>query len=121
MIMKIDGIKFILAIAIAFLLGFICEIIAPESESRNWISLAVGFVSIASVMIPAMGVKYANVNRGVNLKVFSWVMVVVIAVANLIFSCFEYKIDIYIAIVLLLAVVAWGIIYGMFSAKSAQK
>ena len=119
--MKIDGVKFILALAIAVLLGFVCEIIAPETESRNWISLAVGFVSIASVIIPAMGLKYANANRGVNIKVFSWIMVVAIAAANIIFSCFEYKIDIYMVVVLLLAVIAWGIIYGMYSAKSAEK
>ena len=119
--MKIDGIKFILALAIAILLGLVCEIIAPETESRNWISLAIGFVSIASVIIPAMGLKYANANRGVNIKVFSWIMVVAIAAANIIFSCFEYKVDIYIVFVLLLAVIAWGVIYGMFSAKSAKK
>ena len=119
--MKIDGVKFILALAIAVLLGFVCEIIAPETESRNWISLAIGFVSIASVIIPAMGLKYANTNRGVNMKVFSWIMVLAIAAANIIFSCFEYKVDIYIVVVLLLAVIAWGIIYGMYSAKSAEK
>lgn len=118
--MKIDGVKFILAVAIAFLLGLICEIIAPESAGRNWISLAVGFVSIASVMIPAMGLKYANTNRGVNIKVFSWVMVIAVAATNLIFSCFEYKVDIYIVVVLLLAVIAWGFIYGMYSAKTAE-
>ena len=116
--MKIDGVKFILALAIAVLLGFVCEIIAPETESRNWISLAVGFVSIASVIIPAMGLKYPNANRGVNIKVFSWIMVVAIAAANIIFSCFEYKVDIYIVVVLLLAVLGWGIIYAIFSAKS---
>ena len=115
--MKIDGIKFILALAIALLLGFVCEIIAPEIESRNWISLAIGFISIASVIIPAMGLKYANVNRGLNIKVFSWIMVLAIAATNIIFSCFEYKVDIYIVVVLLLVVIAWGIIYGMFSAK----
>ena len=119
--MKIDGIKFILALAIAVLLGFVCEIIAPETEIRNWISLAIGFVSIASVIIPAMGLKYVNANRGVNIKVFSWIMVLAITAANIIFSCFEYKVDIYIVVVLLLAVIAWGIIYGMYSAKSAEK
>lgn len=118
--MKIDGIKFILAIAIAVLLGFVCEIIAPETESRNWISLAIGLVSIASIIIPAMGLKYANANRGVNIMVFSWIMVVAIAAANIIFSCFEYKVDIYIVVVLLLAVIAWGIIYGMYRAKSSK-
>ena len=118
--MKIDGIKFILALAIAILLGFVCEIIAPEAESRNWISLAIGFFSIASVIIPAMGLEYVNVNRGVNIKVFSWIMVLAIAAANIIFSCFEYKVDIYIVVVLLLAVIAWGVIYGMYSAKGAK-
>lgn len=118
--MKIDGIKIILALAIAVLLGLVCEIIAPENESRNWISLAIGFVSIASVIIPAMGLKYIDVNRGANIKVFSWIMVLAIAAANIIFSCFEYKVDIYIVVVLLLAVIAWGVIYGMYSAKSAE-
>ena len=119
--MKIDGIKIILALTIAVLLGFVCEIIAPETESRNWISLAIGFISIASVIIPAMGLKYSNTNRGVNIKVFSWIMVVAITAANILFSSFEYKVDIYIVVVLLLAVIAWGIIYGMYSAKSAEK
>lgn len=118
--MKIDGIKFILALAIALLLGFVCEIIAPETENRNWISLAIGFVSIASVIIPAMGLKYANVNRGVNIKVFSWIMVVAISVTNIIISSFEYRVDIYVVVVLLLAVIAWGVVYGMYSAKATE-
>ena len=58
--MKIDGIKIILALAIAVLLGFVCEIIAPETESRNWISLAIGFLSIASVIIPASVSEIGN-------------------------------------------------------------
>ncbi len=115
--MKIEGVKFVLALAIAILLGFVCEIIAPEAESRNWISLAIGFVSIASVIVPAMGLKYSNVSRGANIKVFSWIMVVAVSAANIIFSGFEYKIDIYIVVVLLLVVIAWGIIYGMYSVK----
>lgn len=114
--MKIEKTKFIIALAIALLLGFICEIIAPEAGSRNWISLAFGSISIASVIIPAMGLAYANANRGVNIKVFAWIMTFILTAANIIFSCLEYKVDIYIAIVLLLAVISWGIIYGMFSA-----
>lgn len=115
--MKIDGVKFVLALAIAILLGFVCEIIAPETESRNWISLSIAFVSMASVIIPAMGLKYSNANRGINIKVFSWVMVVAVSAANIIFSSFEYKVDIYIVVDLLLVIIAWGIIYGMFRAK----
>ncbi len=118
--MKAEPVKLILALAIALLLGFVCEIIAPETESRNWISLAVGFVSIASMIIPAMGLKYENVKRGVSIKVFAWIMVAVITAVNVAFACFEYKVDIYIAVALLTAVIGWGIIYGLFSAKAAE-
>ena len=119
--MKINGFKFVLALALSLLLGFVCEIIAPEVESRNWISLAIGFVSIASMIIPAMGLKYDNEKRGVSIKVFSWIMAIVVIATNIIFACFEYKVDIYIVIALLLAVIGWGIIYGLFSAKAADR
>ena len=117
--MKIDGVKLALALALAALLGFVCEIIAPETDGRNWISLGIGFASIASVILPAMGIRYVDNKRGVSVKVFGWIMVIVIALANIIFACFEYKTDIYIAVVLLLAVIAWGIIYSIYRAKAA--
>ena len=107
----------ILALAIALLLGFICEIVAPETDSRNWISLFVGFISIASVIIPAMGLKYANEKRGVSIKVLSWIMAFAISATNFFFSCFVYKIELYVVVVLLLAVIAWATIYGMFRSK----
>ncbi len=112
--MKAEPVKLILALAIALLLGFVCEIIAPESESRNWISLAVGFVSIAGMMVPAMGLQYNNAKRGVSIKIFAWIMVIAVTVANIVFSCFEYKADIYIVIALLLAIIGWSIIYGLY-------
>lgn len=115
--MKFNTVKTIIALAIALLLGFVCEILAPETDSRNWISLVVGFVSIASTIVPATGIRYHNPQRGVSVKVFSWIMVVAITLANIIFSCFEYKIDAYVVIILLLAVISWGIIYGLYSAK----
>ena len=118
--MKVDGIKFVIALALSLLLGFVCEVIAPEVGNRNWISLAIGFISIASMVIPAMGLKYDNAKRGVSIKVFSWIMAIVVIATNIIFSCFEYKVDIYIVIALLLAVIGWGIIYGLFSANSAE-
>ncbi len=112
--MKIDGIKLILGLAIALLLGFLCKFVAPETDNREWISLAVGFLSISALMIPAMSIKYGNANRGVNIKVFSWIMVIAVIATNIIFSLYEYKIDLYIVIVLLLAVIGWSIIYGLY-------
>lgn len=118
--MKINTVKFLFAIALGLILGFVCEIIAPEIEGRNWISFAIASVSICAVFIPAFGLTYTNVKRGVSIKVLSWILSVVLIVSNIIFSCFEYKIDVYIAINLLLAVLGWIAIYGLFSAKSNE-
>ena len=118
--MKIDRIKIIIALALSVLLGFVCEIIAPETDSRNWIALAVGSISIAGMIIPAMGLKYNNEKRGVSIKVFSWIMAIAIIAANLIFSCFEYKVDAYAVVLSLLVVIGWGVIYGLFSAKNTE-
>lgn len=112
--MKIDGIKLILGLAIALLLGFLCKFVAPVTDNREWISLAVGFLSISALIIPAMAIKYGNANRGVNIKVFSWIMVIAVIAANIIFSLYEYKVDLYIVIVLLLAVIGWSVIYGLY-------
>lgn len=115
--MKFDTVKTLLAIAIALLLAFVCEIIAPESGGRNWISLGVGFVSMFAVILPAMGITFANAQREVSLKIFSWMSAMSVILANVIFSCFEYKVDIYLVVVLFLVVVGWSIIYSLFRAK----
>lgn len=119
--MKFDIVKTLIALAIALLLGFVCEIIAPEAEGRNWISLGVGAVSIFSVLLPAMGLRYENAPRGASIKMFAWMMTVALVITNVVFSCFEYKVENYLVVVLLLVVISWGIFYGMYSAKIQSK
>ena len=115
--MKINTIKMLLAIALALVLAFVCEIIAPEIGGRNWISLGVCFVSVFSMLLPAMGLSYDNARRAVSLKVFSWISVALLVLTNVAFSSNEYRVDVYIAVSLLLVVIAWIILYGMLSAK----
>lgn len=115
--MKLNGVKTIIAVALALLLAFICEIIAPEADSRNWISLGVAFVTIVAMLIPAIGIKFENPRRGANIKVLSWVFALGILIANIVFACFEYRVDIYIVVVALITVIGWGLIYALFSAK----
>ena len=76
---------------------------------------------IFSILLPAMGLKYDNAPRGTSIKLFSWMMTAALVTANVVFSCFEYKVEVYLVVVLLLIVISWGIIYGMFSAKSVGK
>jgi hypothetical protein len=117
--MKINTVKFILAMAISILLGFICEILAPETDGKNWISFGIAFATIAAAVIPAMGLNYKNDRRAVSIKTFSWLLSIVLMISNIVFSCFDYQIDVYIAINCLIAVIGWVIIYGLFSAKTA--
>ena len=119
--MKINTVKFIFAIAIAILLGFICEIIAPEVDGKNWISFAVGTVTIAAGLIPAIGLIYQNAMRAVSIKVFAWIMSIALIASNIIFACFDYKADLYIAINLLIAVLGWVIIYALCGGKHTEQ
>lgn len=119
--MKLDTVKALIAFVLALLLGFVCEIIAPEAESRNWISLSVSSVGILSVLLPAMGIKFSNPIRGASIRLFAWMMTVFMVITNIAFACFEYRIDVYLVVILLLAVIAWGVIYGMSSAKSIKE
>ena len=75
--MKIEPVKLVFALGIALIVGFLCEILAPEVGDRNWISFVVATVSMLSMLFPAIGVSYSNVRRGANVKVTAWIMAIV--------------------------------------------
>ena len=115
--MKINGVKFFLAIALALLIGFVCEIIASEEGGRNWIALCVAFVSIASGLVPAFGLTFENARRGVSIKITAWLLSIALCICNVIFACIEFQTDVYIVVALLLAVIGWIIIYSLYKAS----
>lgn len=116
--MKVNTIKFIFSLVISLLLGFLGYIIAPEAGDRNWITFAVASVTIFSALCPAIGLDYNNPKRGASVKVFAWIMTLSITALNAVFAFFEYKIDVYVAVSLLLSIVVWLVIYALVSAKS---
>lgn len=111
--MKVNKIKILFAIAISVLLGFLCEIIAPEADSRNWVALVVAAITIFSGLAAAIGFDYSNTNRGVSIKVFAWVFTTALVLTNFLFCLSSFKIDVYIVVNLLIAVLGWLAIYGM--------
>ena len=115
--MKLNTVKAIIALLLALLLGLVCEIIAPETDSRNWISFGVASLTIVSMLLPAMGIKFNNPRCGANIKVLSWIFTLVVLIANIVFACIECRVDVYIVVVALMAVVGWGLIYAIYSAK----
>lgn len=118
--MKLNTVKFFLAIALALIFGFLCEIIAPEVDGRNWISLAVASVSVFAGLLPAMGLTYSDEKRGVSIKLIAYLLSIVLVASNIIFSCFEYKIEAYIVVTILLSLVGWTAIYGTYSLKRSE-
>ena len=92
--MKLEIFKSMLVVALSMTIGFLLEIIAPEAGCRNLISLGVGFVSMLAMLLPAIGIIYNDTKRGISVKIFAWIMAVVLLFVNLIFACYEYKIDV---------------------------
>ena len=71
-------------------------------------------------LIPALGIIYDDTKRGVPIKVFAWVMFVVLLFANMIFACFKYKIDLYVTLIFLLDIVGILGIYILLHLKPSK-
>ena len=119
--MKFEKIKSILAVLLSMALGFIFEVIAPETGWRNLISFGVGTISVSLLLVPALGIMYSDTRRTVSIKVYAWIMAMILILANLIFACFEYMIDVYVAIILLLAILGILGVYTLSKTKPANK
>lgn len=111
--METDKVKLLFAIGIALVIGFICEILAPEEGGRNWVSLAVTALTLFVALALSIAVKYDNKHRGVSIKVLAWFFTLALVLCNVIFSCFTYKIDVYIAVTLLLTLVDGLALYAL--------
>lgn len=111
--MKVNVVKLVISVFIALLMGLICYEIAQADDHRNWISFGVTTVSLAVFLILAMGINYNKGSRTVNIKLASWVGFVVTLIANVIFSCCNYNVVIYIATVGLLTLLLFTISYSL--------
>lgn len=112
--MKIDTIKLIIALAICGLLGYLCYTIAPETDSRNWISLIVTALSLFFCVGPAIAVKVVSVgDKTVSTKLVGWIFFFILLLVNFLFSRNEYRISTYIIVVVISALVAILIMYSI--------
>lgn len=116
--METDKVKLLFAVGIALVIGFICEILAPEEGGRNWVSLAVTALTLFVALALSIAVKYDNKHRGVSIKVLAWFFTLALVLCNVIFSCFTYNIDVYIAVTLLLTLVDGLIVYALVKLKN---
>lgn len=111
--MKVNVVKTVVSIIVSALLGLTCYYLASDAENRNWISFGVSFATVLSLLIPAIGIDYNCGQRSANIKLVSWLLAIVVVVANTIFSCFVYPIIIYVVVCSLIAVLGFLLIYSM--------
>ncbi len=111
--MKINIVKSILALLLAGVAATICYYLAPQTDHRQWISLAVTMATTAIPLSLTMGIEYSYGKRNMNIKLVAWVDAVFVIISNIVFSCFNYPILIYIAINVLLAAICFLAVYSM--------
>jgi hypothetical protein len=110
--MKINFVKSFLGFGIGVLIGLLCFAIAKE-EPYKWVSLIIAAATNSLSLVAAIGYEYNCGARNVNIKVTAWLGALIVIVANIIFSCFEYNILVYITIMLLITLMLVAGLYGL--------
>lgn len=113
--MKANAVKIVIAAIIAAVIGVICYYLAPEADSRKWISFGVSTLTIGLSLILAIGIDFQHGKRDMNIKLMAWLSLVPVTICNIVFSCFNYPILIYAAVTVLLSVL------GLLSVHSLAK
>ena len=115
--MIIDKVKLIIAFAICALLGFLCYTIAPEADSRKWISLIITTISLFTCFAPAIAVRFEATGNGyVSGKVASWIgwiFFVILLIINFSFGHTFYSITTYTIVTSIVALVNIALIYSI--------
>ena len=119
--MKLNVIKSIIAIALALLIGIITYSIAPEIDNRKWIAFGVTAITTAISLVLAMGINYNCGYRTANIKVVTILGALVVLVGNITFSCFTYNILIYIAVIGIITLLFFLLIYNLIPKSDETK
>lgn len=114
MTMKIEKVKLLISFVICALIGYLCFIVAPATENRNWISLIIATLSLFLCFAPALAFKFESAgNRSVSGKLVGWIFFCILVIENFLFCANECKISVYIVVTALITVVGVGIIYSI--------
>ena len=109
--MKANVIKIVIAVVLAMLLGIINYTIASDSDYRNWISFGVTTMTMALLLILTMGIDYNCGYRTTNIKLVATIGTLIVLIGNIVFSCFDYVIPIYISILGIISLLFFVLVY----------
>lgn len=120
--MKFDLVKSLLAVALSAVLALICYKLGMEEGSRNWIAFIFTFFGAVVLLLPALGMDWsAYGGRGITVKVFAWVALVLQFVTDLLFSIFEFDTGWFAIVVSLELIVSVIIIYLVAKSGAPRK
>ncbi|MBO4634381.1 MAG: hypothetical protein J5669_03315 [Bacteroidales bacterium] len=112
--MKVDFFKAVIAVALCALLGYLCYLIAPETENQHIMAWVVCSVSTLLALVPAMALSYPESgNRSLSGKVFLWAAFAVILLTNLGFCFFRHDLGPLILVVGLEVLIAAYVAYSI--------
>ncbi len=115
--MKFDIVKTIVAIAVASLAAY--GLYTWNIAENKWLLPVVSFIEISLFMVSAIGIKVEWVRSMANIKIVSWLFVVVGLIMNIIFSKTDFSIPAFIisngGIILLFVI----LIYSLLRANKA--
>ena len=115
--MKANVVKIIISIIVAAAIGVICYYLAPETESRKWISFGVTTLTISLSLALAIGIDYQQGKRDMNIKLMAWLSLIPIIICNIVFSCYNYPILIYAAVTILLSALGLLLVHSLAQKK----
>lgn len=106
----------IIALLISALLAFMASLLTVNSD-YNWLVFVTMFVSMAATMIPFMGIKHEDGTISANLKVLSFVGVLVILISQCITNLIAMRQEYYVIISMVIVLIFLGVYYSIVKVK----
>ena len=95
MVMKIDFVKALVAVALSALIAYACYTIC-DYDSLRWLVTAGAFIAIGVPLFLALGATTSNPRGSVLLSITSWVVALVMIGTNIVFAFCEFSTPAYI-------------------------
>lgn len=116
--MKISWFPALLSLIVALALAWLAYDIAYDEQTDSDVYVAIGTtISVILTLGMAIACKHNNNKVGINLKVWSWLMFIVMLITNFCFAGFGVKMPWYIVVTVCLLVIHLGVVKSISNVK----
>ena len=111
--MKVNIILTLISIILAALVGYLVFNVASGEENDLVCGIGSG-ICYAITLIPSIGLQYGSGRRGVNIRVFSIIFFIFLAISNFCFAGFGINMPYYIIVNGIILMIYLAIFYKIF-------